>query len=186
MRDVAIHAIGTCGDAANATAFGAWCVLIAEHEALNRDLGLVIELVTVAVDEFDTVVFKRVVGGRNDDAKARTKLRTEHGHSRGGKLTDKNDIGSGGIQACGERGFQHFSGSAGVAAQDDLRTLPALGFATEHDGGGLREAHDELRSHGMTIGHGTNAVGAEELALFRHRTRVLAQDIRGVKARRHG
>ena len=35
-----------------------------------------------------------------------------------------------------------------------------------HQSEKLRKAHDELRGHGMTIGDGTDAVSAEELALF--------------------
>jgi uncharacterized protein RhaS with RHS repeats len=139
--------------------------------------------VAVAVDEFDAVVLERVVRGGNDDAEARTELRAEHGDGRSGQLADENDIHSGGIDPCGERRLEHFARSTRVAAHDAASDAPRPPFAAEHDGGRLREAHDELWGHGVTIGHGTNAVGAEELALFRHRRRVLTQNVRGVKAR---
>ena len=169
MRDIALYAISQGGDAANTAAFGTRRVLIAEHEALDGDLSLVVELVAVAVDEFDAVVFKRVVRGGDDDTEVRAKLGAEHGDGRCGQLSGENDIDTGGIETRSERRLEHFARSTRVAAQHDLGTLPALRFAAEHDGSGLREAHDELRGHGMTIGHGTDAVGAEELALFRHR-----------------
>ncbi len=57
--------------------------LAAEHQLLHGDLGLVIELVAVAMDEFDAVVFEGIVRGGNHHAQIGAHRPRQHRDRRG-------------------------------------------------------------------------------------------------------
>ena len=137
-----------------------------QHDVLDGHLCFVRELMAVAVQKFYAVVFEWIVRGRHDHAEISAELPREHGHSRSRNLAREQHIYSRGIQSRRERRLQHLARCAGIAPEHAAHTLAAGFFSAQHHGGGLTEAQDELWRHGVTIGHGTHAVGAEELALF--------------------
>ena len=126
------------------------------------------------MDELDAIVVEGIVRGTDDDAEGAVMLGGEHGHGGGGQHASEHGVHAYAVQSSDQGGFQHLARGTGVTTDQHARTLATAGLA-QHHRRSLRQAQDKGRGHGVTVGNGTHAVGAEELALFRrHRTRGLA------------
>ena len=90
----------------------------------------------------------------------------EVGDGRRWHDTDEHRIHANGVQARHQCPLQHLARSTGVAADKGFWTFPPRGFAAQHHRCCLTETHDELRRHGVTIGHTTHTIGAKKLPLF--------------------
>ena len=103
-----------------------------EDDVLDLLLQLVGQLEALAVENFDPVVLKGVVAGRDDDAGVRLLVHRHPGHPRGGQSAQVQHIGSGGAQSRDQRALQQVSGDPGVLADGDQGLLPRLLAAGQH------------------------------------------------------
>ncbi len=89
-----------------------------------------------------------------DHGRRGTPLASEERDARGGEHTGEDDVGTLGTDARDQRGFEHRSGSAGVAADDER--LPGA----EHPDRGAAERGDELDGE-LGVRDPTHAIRAE-------------------------
>ena len=81
---------------------------------LNACLQLVIQLIAIACKNFNSVVFIRIVRGRNNDTCRSTVLDGQICHSRSRDRTQNLNIHTGGADTGGQSRFQHIGRNSGI------------------------------------------------------------------------
>ncbi len=126
--------------------------------ALDRQLGLVGELVAVAGEELDPVVAIGVVRGRQHDGEVEAVAADQQRRRRRRQHAAQQRVAAGRADARCERRLQHLARLARVAHDQHLRALHA-GVA------GRRAPERERELGGQELaGDAANAVGPEQLA----------------------
>ena len=112
--------------------------VLVEHMELSVDVvlhqqqGLLGHLLTIAVDQLDTVIIVRVVAGRDHDAAIKVIHASDVSHT--GRSSDMQQVSvcSGGGQSCDQTVFEHIGAAAGVFADyNACRLVVAIALA-EH------------------------------------------------------
>ena len=140
---VGIDGFGNLGIAADVSAAGFGDLHLALERCFDGGFLVVAQLAAAGAEEFDAVVFKWIVAGRDDGAGEGLEL--AHEKSDGWRWHDAgaDDLDADGGETSGQRAFEHLSGDAGVAADDDDAGLAAV-FFEEDAAGGLSEFHCEF------------------------------------------
>ena len=105
---------------------------LAVDVVLHQQQGLLGHLLTVAVDQLDTVIIVRVVAGRDHDAAIKVIHASDVSHT--GRSSDMQQVSvcSGGGQSCDQTVLEHIGAAAGVFADyNACRLVVAIALA-EH------------------------------------------------------
>ena len=159
---VPARGIGHRGDRPDGSGFGAHSVdLIGEDQLLETKFQGVIQLVSVAAKELDTVVPRGIVRCGDDKAALRAEFRDEPGHGRRRHHSGQKDLRADGSQARHQRRLEHRPGSARVPSDDEARWSAPRPAEQKARRSGQPER--DLRGHGMTVCPSADAVRPEEL-----------------------
>ena len=107
-------------------------VELAVDVVLHQQQGFLGHLLTVAVDQLDTVIIVRVVAGRDHDAAIKVIHASDVSHT--GRSSDVQQVGvrAGSSQACDQTVLEHIGAAAGVLADyNACRLVVAIALA-EH------------------------------------------------------
>ena len=140
---VGVDGFGNLGIAADVSAAGFGDLHLALECCFDGSFLVVAQLAAAGAEEFDAVVFKWIVAGRDDGAGEGLELAHEEGDGWRWHDAGADDLDADGGEAGGQRALEHLSGDAGVAADDDDAGLAAV-FFEEDAAGGLSEFHCEF------------------------------------------
>ena len=132
---------------------------IVQQNFLNLPLQLVGELEALAVENFDSVVLKGVVGGGNHDARIRLGVHGDPRHGGCGNHAQVEHIRPRGAQPRNQRPLQQIRGDAGILADGEAGLSASL-LPGHHLRGG--HAHPEGQ-HGVqsVVDDTADAVGSK-------------------------
>ena len=143
VADIIVHRVVTAGHPANIAAGGGGRRLRAvQDNRLDFLLQVVGQLIALAVENLDTIVFAGVVRRGNHDARVRLILAHQVSHRRRGHHAQQLHVGAHRAQPGHQRRLQHIGGHPGILADEHPRT-PVL-HLDEHHGGGPSNRHGRL------------------------------------------
>ena len=127
------------------------------HNLLDLVLNGVGQLVALAVEELDAVVFDGIVAGGDHRARVRLIVAGQVGDGRGGQHVHQHGPRTHGADARHQRALQHFTADAGVPPHQDGRAVDVAG---QHAGRRLAQLEGQLACQ-ILIGDAPHAVGTE-------------------------
>ena len=101
-----------------------WFGLLVEHDRLDALLELILELIAVLVEYFDSVVLVGVVRRGYHDARVRLVLADKVSDRRRGHDSEVDDVGSDRAESGSERGREHFRGNSRIHSDQHGRQIP--------------------------------------------------------------
>ena len=110
-----------------------------QDDILDLLLQLIGELEALSVKNFDAVVLKGVVAGRDHNARVRPGVYRHPGYARGGQGAQVQHIRPGGAQPGDQRALEQVSRDTGVLADGHQGLLPWLLVLGQHNG--RRQSH---------------------------------------------
>ena len=94
-------------------------LLAAQYQSFNLPLQSVGELEALAVEDFNAVVLKGVVGGGDDNSRVRPGVHRDPGHTGGGNDPQMEHVRPGGAQPRNQGSLQQIGGNAGILADGE-------------------------------------------------------------------
>ena len=107
-------------------------VELAVDVVLHQQQGLLGHLLTVAVDQLDTVIIVRVVAGRDHDAAIKVVHAGNISYRRRSSDVQQVGVRAGSSQACDQTVLEHIGAAAGVLADDDTGGFVVAIALAEH------------------------------------------------------